>query len=73
MVSGGYFSFEFEVIELFGTPWIVLSVYTSKGDKFGCKWELDANGFQVGAALKSLSEFLCQLENQSQTEYPHEE
>ena len=58
MVSGKYFSFEFKSLQLCGTQWIVLSISTPEGQVFGCRWEIDANKFQIGAALGILSEAL---------------
>ena len=58
MVSGKYFSFEFKSLQLCGTQWIVLSISTPEGQVFGCRWEIDANEFQIGAALGILSEAL---------------
>ena len=58
MVSGKYFSFEFKSLQLCGTQWIVLAISTPEGQVFGCRWEIDANEFQIGAALGILSEAL---------------
>lgn len=61
MIEGDPISVDLHVQDVAGVPCVVLEMIQI-GGKMSCRWEVDANQYQVAAALERLAERLRQNE-----------
>lgn len=61
MIPGDPISVDLHIRDVAGVPCVVLEMIQI-GGKMSCRWEADANQFQVAAALERLTERLRQNE-----------
>lgn len=61
MIHGDPISVDLHTQDVAGLPCVVLEMIQING-KMSCRWEVDANQFQVAAALERLAERLRQNE-----------